>query len=175
MKNKKTAVFRPLFRALSVALFAGAAGCAPYRLGSTLPPEIRSVHVPTFVNRTTEPLIEVEATRAVIREFQQDGTLKVVSADNADAVLAGTLVRYTLEPVRYETDRTKVPDEYRLKIFTDISLQRSLAGDPLWTKRVEGESTFTSTGNIATEKQEALPAAAADLAHDIVESVVEFW
>ena len=34
-----------------------AAGCANYRLGSTLPPDVRTVYMPTCLNQTDEPLL----------------------------------------------------------------------------------------------------------------------
>ena len=64
------------YGAASMALAVALTGCAGYRLGTMLPPDIQSVAVPTFINRTSEPLLESETTRAAIREFQQDGSLR---------------------------------------------------------------------------------------------------
>ena len=55
-------------------------GCASYQLGSMLPNDIKTVYVPTFINKTGEPMIESEATQAAIRELQKDGSLKVVGS-----------------------------------------------------------------------------------------------
>jgi hypothetical protein len=154
---------------------AGLAGCAGYRLGTTLPPDVRSVHVPTFVNRTGEPLVEAETTRATVQELQRDGTLKVRSADEADVVLAATVVDFYLEPLRYEKDASRTVREYRLRLTADIVLKSRRTGDELFAGRVQGESTFEPGGDLSSAKRQALPAAARDLAHDIVESIVEFW
>ena len=59
----------------SAAVFAVLAlstlpGCTSYRLGSMLPPGVKTVYVPTFVNETSEPFIEVDATRATIQALQ---------------------------------------------------------------------------------------------------------
>jgi hypothetical protein len=154
---------------------AAAAGCAGYRLGSTLPPGLRSVHVPVFVNRTAEPQLENDATQAAMAEFQKDGTLRVAPAAEADAVLEVELTAFGLEPLRYDRDRAKTAVEYRARISARLVFKENRTGEVLMSKTVEGESTFVPTGDLSTAKRTAIPAAAADLAHDIVEAVVEYW
>lgn len=158
-----------------IAVILCISGCMGYRLGSTLPPGIKSVHVPTFINMCGEPQVETETTMAVIREFQKDGTLRIKGAGQADAILKVTLVGYKLEPLLYEPDQAKTTKEYRLKITADIIFSRTQTKEILVKKRVEGESTFMIAGDISSSKRSALPGAARDLAHDIVESVVEYW
>jgi len=158
-----------------VAALIGPGGCAGYRLGSTLPPGVKSINVPTFVNKTREPQVETEATNAALREFQKDGSLVLTTAEKADAILNVTLVKYSLVPLRYQKDRAKTTREYRLKLAADIVCTRASTGEVLVKKRVEGESTFEPLGDISLSKRDALPEAARDLAHDIVESVVEYW
>jgi len=178
MKTKTTTSFHISRCALWIAVSAlalGACGCVGYRLGSTLPPGVESVHVPTFVNKTDEPLLETDTTRAAIQEFQRDGTLRIAGPGEADATLAATLVTLELKPLRYEKDRAKTTQEYRLKIKADIVFQRTSSGEVLLSRRVEGESTFEPRGDLASAKRAAMPEAASDLAHDIVESIVEYW
>ena len=64
------------------------AGCGPYHLGTTLPDNMRTVFVPTFVNRTNEPGIEIDVTNAVITRFRVDGNLAPVSEKEADLFAA---------------------------------------------------------------------------------------
>jgi hypothetical protein len=149
-------------------------GCA-YRLGSTLPPGIRTVHIANFVNHSGEPQLEVETTRAVIQEFQKDGTLRVAAADAADLSLTVTLTGFALEPLRYDSDQAKTTSEYRLRITARLQLKRNSTGKEMLDKAVEGETTLQPGADLTSAKVEATPAAAADLAHDIVESVVEYW
>lgn len=150
-------------------------GCAGYRLGSTLPPGIRSVYVPTFVNRTGEPLLEATATAATLQEIQRDGTLALGEAGGADAILEVTLDRLVLEPLRYQRDRGKTTSEYRLRIRAELTFKERRSGKVLSQRKVEGEATFPPLGDLASGKRQAIPTAARDLAHDIVESVVEYW
>jgi hypothetical protein len=150
-------------------------GCAGYRLGSTLPPGIRTIHVPPFVNKTGEPLIENETASAAIQELQKDGTLRVVGPDAADAVLNVTLTKYRLESVRYERNRPKTTAESRITITAEVVFVDSARRKVILKKTATGEATFVAAGNVTAGKRAALPAAARDLAHHIVESVVEVW
>ena len=157
-------------------LMAGAlAGCLGYRLGSSLPPDIHSVHVPAFVNQTGEPQIDVETTRATVQEFQKDGTLRVANEREADSALVVQLTAFTLEPLRYERDNARTTNEYRLRITARIVYTKKGATAPMVDKYVVGETTFEPGGDLSSSKVVALPAAARDLAHQIVKNVVEFW
>jgi hypothetical protein len=159
--------------AFTIAL-ACLCGCA-YRLGSTLPADIRTVRVPVFVNQCSEPLIEVAATEAVIRELQKEGSLKVVSGAGADAVLDVRLVGYTLQPIRSEKDNVRTTAEYRMQITAEVVLKRARNDETVVKKKVVGESTFIPSGDMSASKRAALPGTAADLAHQVVESVTEAW
>ncbi len=151
-------------------------GCAGYKLGSMLPDDVKSVAVPTFINQTEEPLIEIDTTQATIEEFQRDGSLKVVSEEDADAVLKVVLLSYKLEPISYRKDRRTAAEQYRIRIICSIDMRRTsdnsvVAEHP----RVEGEAVFDVFGDLSSSKLRANPDAAEDLAHDIVEKVVETW
>lgn len=159
-------------------LLAGAllaAGCASYRLGNTLPPGIETVYVPTVVNQTGEPLLEPDVTRAIVQEVQRDGTLRIAEAAAADTRLDVTLVTFQLSPVRFERDSTKTATEYRMRIVADITLYKSSDDTVLVQQRVDGEQTFDFLGDMASSKIEILPKTSRDLAHHVIESIVEYW
>lgn len=160
---------------LFVLLLSLAGGCAGYRLGTTLPPGIKSLYIPTFVNRTGEPELETSTTRAAIQEFQKDGSLRIVAEHAADAYLDVRLDEFRLEPLRYEADRANTTSEYRLIIIARVDFYRKLTGKRLSRQLVRGESTFEPSGDLSLGKLDALPAAAEDLAHHIVKTVVEYW
>jgi len=147
-------------------------GCWGYRAGTLLPEHINTVSVPIFRNSSSEPNIETAATNAVINSINIDGTLKVVQ-QGADALLECEIVDYKRRPLRYGSGR---PDEYRIIItvsatFTDLQQDR-----PFWSeKRISGQTDFLVRGNLPASEREAIPDALSDLAHDIVEQVVEGW
>ncbi len=173
-----TRSLRALFLAASaLVLVTALPGCMNYRLGSMLPPDIKTVYVPTFVNETDEPMLEVETTKAMIEEIQKDGSLKVAgSAEEADSLLAVKLIGFTLNPVTYNRDRATTTDQYRMLLTASLVLTRRTTGDVVSEHpRVEGEYVFTVQGDLTSSKDLALPYAAQDLAHDLVETIVETW
>ncbi len=151
-------------------------GCAGYRLGSMLPPEIKNVHVPTFINKTTEPQLEIDTTRFALQEFQKDGSLKLSSAEDADAVLEVKLTDYKLVPLQYAANRPTAALEYRITLYASIVMTRKRDGKVLAENpRCYGEGTFPVVGDLSSSKRTGLPKAAKDLAHDIVQKVTEVW
>lgn len=150
-------------------------GCTTYELGSALPPDIESLHIPPVINQTGEPLLETEVTRALLRELQRDGTLRVADAETADARLDVTLVKFETAPVRYERDDTRTAAEYRMLIAAQVHLTRKTDEAPMMQRVMHGDTTFQFFGDMATSKSTAIPDASRDLAHDIIESMVEYW
>ena len=161
-------------------------GCAGYRLGSNLPGNLRTVSIPTFKNQTREPGIEISITNEIINQFQIDGTLRVVDED-PDLILHGELIGYSREPLRYTGKDFKEVEEYRLRIRAKLTLIETASNTPRWKGRVvEGETTYfmsgdfreierTAIGTLTEEERSQLPTLEEDLAHDVVEAVVEDW
>ena len=166
-----------LLRGLAcIALATSLTGCAGYQLGTMLPPDIKTVHIPTFVNRTSEPRIEFDTTQAAIQEFQRDGSLKVAGPDQADALLKVELGEYKIEPVAYTKEQRTKAREYRITMTAAILMtRRSDDSVVVESPRVRGEAVFPVAGDLSSSKLVGLPSAAEDLAHNIVEKVVEVW
>lgn len=166
----------PLFALpLIAALLATLPGCAGYRLGSNLPPGIRSIAVPVFVNGTQQPTLETVTTGATIQEFQKDGSLKVLPRDQADSILDVRLTRYTLTPLRYRRDQNTTAQEYRLTLAAEVTFRQSTGDRVLSKTTVEGYTDFEALADLPSAQLAALPKAAEDLAHRIVKLVVECW
>jgi hypothetical protein len=149
-------------------------GCG-YRLGSSLPPGIKSVYVPAFVNKSGEPQVDTYATSAALQEFQRDGTLEVADATFADTKLTVTITKFSLEAVRFDQDNRKTTKEYRLRIDAEFVFTKVKTGEVLQKRRVFGETQFEPSGDLASAKRAAIPDGCEDLAHQIVKTVVEFW
>ena len=67
-----------------------------------LPPHIKSVAVPTFVNKTQEPAVENAITSAVINAFVTSGKLRVVPMGEADSILEGEIIGYQIQSTGYQ-------------------------------------------------------------------------
>jgi hypothetical protein len=162
--------------ALLLPLLLWQTGCAGYRLGSMLPTDIASVYVPTVVNKTAEPLIEIDVTQAIIQNIQQDGSLRVVSAEEADTILTVELTGYELEAVAFRKDVRAAANQYRINLTANMVLRRTsdesvVAESP----RVAGSAVFDVLGDLSSSKLTGNPDAADDLATRIVQRIVEYW
>jgi len=166
----------PLYKLLLLPLLLWQTGCAGYRLGTMLPGDIATVYVPSVVNKTTEPLIEIDVTQAIIQNIQQDGSLRVVNEDEADTILTVELLSYQLEPVAYSKDVRSAAEQYRINLTSSMVLRRTsdesvVAESP----RVSGSAVFDVTGDLTSSKLTGNPEAADDLARRIVQRIVEYW
>ena len=164
--------FAPL---LLVFLFGG---CAGYQLGPATPGYLRQVHtiaVPTFSNTTLVPRIEVLVTSTVIKQFQQDGTFRIVNADVADATLKGEIVGVNRSPARSVRGNVLSTTEFNLSVtvkYTLMGRDGKVLGSP---GAVGGSTSFFVGSDVSTDERQALPLAAEELARHLVSQLSEGW
>jgi hypothetical protein len=183
-----------------IVILAFMAGCAGYTTKTSLPSGIKTIYVPTVKNKLVledmliyEPGMEVDITNAVIRRFNHEGDLKVVSRkEDADAILKIDLTRFDQEGTRF-TNLESV-EEYRLFITTNVQLvrpkpngeQEILLDEKNFTGRT---SYFRKTSTL--EQRERNPADAREplqtplntatqqaievYAHNVVDLITEDW
>jgi outer membrane lipopolysaccharide assembly protein LptE/RlpB len=107
-------------RALALGLLAAAvAGCG-YSFRGTLPEHIQTVAVPVFVNKTGEPRIESLLTNGVVEAFSTNGRLRVVKREDADAVLEGEVIGYSVQSISYDSQANV--RQYRLVVTMNLKL-----------------------------------------------------
>jgi outer membrane lipopolysaccharide assembly protein LptE/RlpB len=166
-------VWVALAGACAVAMAVG--GCGGYRAGTLLPEHIKTIAVPAFVNKTGEPNLEIGATTAVINQLSIDGTLRVVGEDeNPDVVLTAQIIGYQRRAVRF-TGATR-PAEYRITVTVRATLHDTGEGTDLFVnQRLSGNTDFVVGASLPDSEERARPAAFEDLAHDVVERIVEGW
>lgn len=174
-------MFRKIFQvSLLLMALSPSAGCG-YTQKAALPAGIQSIHVDTFRNKMSlsrlyayEPGLEIKITKALIRRFNLDGNLKVVSREKADAILEGDLIALDQEGLRF-TGLEGV-EEYRLYVVTAIRLKNAKTGDIIWEEpNFSGDSTYFLKGARAVSRATAAEQAIERLARNIVDRVVEDW
>lgn len=82
-------------------------GCGYHTAGKAVrvPPYVKTLAVPAFVNQTQTYRIEAILTEAVVREFNTRTRYKIVSDPNgADAVLRGWVTGTQLAPLTYDSN-----------------------------------------------------------------------
>jgi hypothetical protein len=173
--------------AILVACFTG---CAGYHIGSVKPYYLRDVHtiaVPTFKNNTLVPRIEVLITDTVIKQFQQDGTYRIVGDDEADAILKAAIVGISRAQARSVTGNVLATEEFNFTLRVRYSLINRADGTVLAPPAtVSGTTSFFVSSNvitngqqavsdIVTDERQAFPLATEDLATHLVSALSEGW
>ncbi len=166
-------------KALSTFLLASLlSGCAGYHLGPAKPAYLREVHsiaVPTFRNTTLIPRTEVLVTGTIIKQFQQDGTYRIVNEGNADAILKGEIVIVGRSPARSVRGNVLATTEFNLTLRVRYTLVgrdgKTLAGPA----DASGSTSFFVGEDVSTDERQALPLAAEELAKQLVSQLSEGW
>jgi hypothetical protein len=153
-------------------------GCAGYQLGPAKPGYLRDVHsiaVPTFGNTTLTPRIEVLVTNTVIKQFQQDGTFRIVNEDAADATLKAEIVGINRAPARSVRGNVLSTTEFQLTMvvkYTLMGRDGKTLGSP---GAVSGSTSFFVGLDVNTDQRQAMPLAAEELARHLVSQLSEGW
>lgn len=118
---------RSLARSLLVpAIFLlGVSGCGYHTLGAAthLPPDIKTLSVPVFANRTESYHTETAMTNAVIREFITRTRFRVTPNANAgaDAILRGAILKEVIAPLTYNA-ATQQSSSFLITIVASVTL-----------------------------------------------------
>lgn len=166
---------RVLAALVLVAVAGGLAGCG-YSLRASLPGNIKTVHVPVLENRTQEPGIEDFITQALTTALVTSGMAKIArSAEDADAVLEGQIVEYSLTSLAF--DSTANVTQYRLTIGLSLTLRDRAKDEVVWRQeRIDDRADFRVAGQVTAtlvREQDAVRRAAVDIARAIVSLAFE--
>jgi len=132
---------------IAVAVWACAAtsGCGYHLTGTNLsvPGNIHSLHIGRFENQTREFGLQERLAFALEREFFRRGALRVEpEAENADAVLRGTIRDFVARPVAFDADDEAL--QYEVRMDVECVLERRDDGEVLWrAKMVRGIDEFS--------------------------------
>ena len=165
--------------ALALLVVLALSGCAGYRVGNISGRDlqgVRSVYVPVAKNTSLEPDIQATVTNAIIRRFNNDGTLEVNQTSNADSELDITIVNVQHTAVRSSTTDILITAQYQLTIqATATYVNRRLGRKIFENVAVVGSTTFFTQSDIQEGERQALPLAAQDLANNTVKLITEGW
>ena len=158
--------------AAGAALVAG--GCG-YSLRSSLPPGIKTIHVPVLENRTQEPGIEDFITQALTQAVVTSGRVRMTGAAAADAILSGQIVEYSLIALSF--DRTANVTQYRLRLGLALTLRDVKKNTVIWKQdRIEERADFPVAGQVTTtlaRENDAVRRAAVEVSRAIVSFAFE--
>jgi outer membrane lipopolysaccharide assembly protein LptE/RlpB len=171
---KKSAVLLTLVLSLS--------GCG-YHLGEIKPTPMRrvtTIAIPAFKNETLLPRLEAQTADAVAKQFQQDGTYRIESSDQADAILEGTIVSVDRQPMRVFASNVLQTSEFELTLRVKYRVVDRVTGAVLMEGTAVGVTPFFSeadlvNSDLVTNQNMNYPIAAQRMAQNLVSKVAEGW
>ncbi|MBI4524745.1 MAG: hypothetical protein HY695_13150 [Deltaproteobacteria bacterium] len=133
MRTEKLRVaFRNSALMLSLVAMLGMLGCG-YRFSGAgnFPPDVRTMYVEPFVNRTREIGIDRELAMAIKSELRRQGRVQIVDqADGADAVLSGVIRQFDSRVVA--ANRFDEALQYEMSLLVDMTLRKRTPDEILW-------------------------------------------
>ncbi|MGH7397294.1 MAG: LptE family protein [Candidatus Rokuibacteriota bacterium] len=166
---------RPARRGLGLALAAVLlAGCG-YSTRGNLPDHLETVAVPIFKNRTLEPGVEGAITSGVVNAFSSGGRLRVVPLTEADAILEGEVVGYSLEGLAF--DRNANVRAYRLRLVLNVEFRDVRRRTLLWRQEGLQETSDSQVAGTVSDTvargQGAVLQAASEIGRKVVNLAVD--
>ena len=154
------------------------AGCGYHTVGSAahLPPNVRTLAVPTFTTRAQAFHTEFAFTQAVVREFNTRTKYQILTSDGpADATLTGTILSQTASPLTYDSSSGQT-SSYLVTITARVVLTardgRILYQNDALAYREQYQSTQDLSGFIQ-EDSPAVRRLARDFAQSLVSNILE--
>lgn len=148
-------------RLLSALLCLAFSACAGYQLGGVKPGIMRDVEtiaVPMFRNDTLHPRAETLATSAATDAFVQDGTYRIASTGDADAILEASVHEIDYTQIRSTRLDTLRPEELQNSVTLVWTLRDARGSNKvLATGSSVGVSRFFVDSNLQTSRNNALP------------------
>lgn len=172
--------FKIHFIVAGALMISSFAGCG-YTQKAALPQNIKTIYVETVKNKIPienvyayVPGLEMMSTNAIIRRFQRDGNLRVVTREDADAVLQCDLISFDQEGVRFSN--LERVEEYRLFVVIAMRLVDAKTGRVIWEEpRFSGDSEYFVSSVKSVAREEAALRAVDRLARNVVDRVAEDW
>ena len=173
MRTLSTAAARRLFCLLLLVAALPLAGCGYHAVGAAthIPANVRTIAVPVFTTHAQAYHTELALTQAVVRELDTRTRYRIVgNAADADAVLSGTVLTQTADPLTYDST-TGVTSSYLVTITVKVVLTahdgRILYQNDALSYREQYQSTQNLSGFIRED-----PAAVNRLARDFAQAIV---
>lgn len=141
---------------------------------SALPPHIKTMAIPLFINNSKEPGIEKKITQMIKDGFINDGRITVVDKEKADMILGGTLKEYSIKPVAFDIQDNVT--EYRIIMKVRIGAIDTIKDKALieqdihttWDYRAESSVVSTESA-----RRKAITEASRYLAQKMVSIIAE--
>ena len=155
------------FVILCLVLYGGC-GYQFVRKETHVPLDVNSIAIPTFVNQTLEPGIEVPFTQAFLKEFIGDRRVRVLDRSEADSILEGVIKSFHIYSVSY--DQSGLVLEYQTTVVMDVTLKKR-TGEVLWVEKDFAETRWYRTSSNVLINEASKNAALQQIGRSVAERI----
>jgi outer membrane lipopolysaccharide assembly protein LptE/RlpB len=164
--------------ALVAAALLTACGYHTAGKAALIPPDVRTIAIPSFVNQTQTYRIETILTEAVVREFNTRTKYRIVSDPaDADAVLRGAVLSTQLAPVTYDSNTGRASSA-----LVTVTMKVTLFGKDGRVLYQNSDFTFREQYQVSRElssffeeEEPAVDRLTRDFARTLVSNVLEMY
>lgn len=157
------------------------AGCGYHGAGhaAKLPPDLKTIAIPAFVNHTHTYRVEQVLTAAVVREFLSRTNYRITNeaTDTADATLRGDVMTTELAPLTYDSNTGRASSALvtvTMKVQLVDRKGKVLYENQSYTFR-EQYQVSREISSFFEEETPALDRLSRDFAHTLVSNVLEAY
>ncbi len=142
--------------------------------GSSLPSYIQKIYIPEFENKTSRMELGKIITEEIISAFVSRGNFALAKAEeNADAVLRGKIVSFSVVPVSIEeTGSTRYKVRVRVKVeLVDLRENKVLYKNPSFY--YEDEYDTIEGGDFLSMETETIRKIAEEMSVSLINTILE--
>ncbi len=152
-------------------------GCISYSFtGTSIPSDVRTVHIPFFPDRSQSGLGDLSdrLNRALVNSFVNQSRLSLSDEqDGSDAFVEGAIQSYTNRPFSIGGDQQANLNE--IQITVQATFQYASDDEPLWSKNFSGSATYDVLENPVDGEIEAAEAALQQISNNMFNDAVSSW
>lgn len=168
--NRKTLLFLLL---IGFAL----SGCFRYSFtGTSIPDNVNSIYIPFFANQTSSGVgnLSDRLNQALIDQFINQTRLQLAnSRGQADAVLEGSIVRYTNEPFSITGEEQTSENEVTISVRATFQYTNKQQAE--WSKSFSGSANYDTNESPIEGEENAADAALSRIADNMFNDAVSSW
>ena len=161
-----------------LAVIVATAACGYHTAGhsNALPPDLDTIAIPAFVNRTQTYKIEQTLTSAVVQEFATRTRYRITSkVDDSDAILRGVVLSTSTTPLTYDSSTGRAASVLVI-VSMSVSLTdkqgRTLYQNPSYVFREEYQVS-QELSSFFEEDSPAFQRLSRDFARTLISNILE--
>jgi len=168
--NKKSLLFLLLVTFLL-------SGCFRYSFtGTSIPDDVNSIYIPFFANQSSSGIgnLSDRLNQALLDRFINQTRLQLAnSRAQADAVLEGSIVRYTNKPFSITGEQQTSQNEVTINVRATFQYTNKEQAE--WSKSFSGSGTFDTNENPIEGEENAADEALSRIANNMFNDAVSGW